>query len=133
LDFRAIFNGYRTMQPYCMVFLPIFETVKVIRFLFAMYILALSVYPCSDKDTCVDERKEGSVVINVDDHNHTSSEMDRCTPFCFCSCCAAHIQLNYFSDVSLVNLVHNTKLATPYFENPLLHNSKAIWQPPKLA
>jgi hypothetical protein len=98
-----------------------------------MYVLALSVYPCSDKETCADELKTSSIAINVDDHNHSDSEMDYCTPFCICSCCAAQIQLNQLSDVSLSNPIHNTQVLTLYFEKPLLNNAKAIWQPPKLA
>lgn len=107
--------------------------MRVIRFLFTMYVLALAVYPCSDKETCADERKTGITFITVTDHDHTSSEVDHCTPFCICSCCAAHIQLNCLSDISIANLVHNTKLPTLYFEKPLLNNAKAIWQPPKVA
>lgn len=98
-----------------------------------MYIVALSVYPCSDKETCADERRKGSIVINTDDHDHTSGEMDRCTPFCICSCCAAHIQLNHLSEITFANFVHNTLVATLYFDKTFLNNAKAIWQPPKLA
>jgi hypothetical protein len=101
--------------------------------LIAIYILALSVYPCSDQETCADERIQGSTVVNVQDHNHTSEESDHCTPFCICSCCAAHIQLHYVSDITLVNLVHNTPIATQYLERHSLNNSKAIWQPPKIS
>ncbi len=107
--------------------------MRVIRFLFAIYVFALSVYPCSDKETCVDERKKGSIVVKVDDHDHSNSEMDHCAPFCICACCAAHIQLNYLSDITFTNFVHNTKVATLYVEKPLFNNSKSIWQPPKLA
>jgi hypothetical protein len=107
--------------------------VSIIRFLFAAYILFLSVYPCSDKETCIDERKAGIAFVSVTDHDHTSSEVDQCTPFCICACCAAHIQVNRISDISFAVLIHNTKLTTLYFEKPLLSNAKCIWQPPKLA
>ncbi len=107
--------------------------VRVIRFLFAMYLIALSVYPCSDKETCADELKTSSLAVNVADHNHSDNEMDYCTPFCICACCAAQIQLNQLSEVSLSNPIHNTQVVTLYFEKPLLNNAKSIWQPPKLA
>lgn len=107
--------------------------MKLIRFIIACYLLFLAVYPCSDRETCVDERKAGITFIESGTHNHSNEEQDFCTPFCICSCCAAHIQLNYTTDISLATLDHNTKLVTLYFERPLLNNAKAIWQPPKLS
>lgn len=114
-------------------FFVYFCAMRVIRFLFAMYVLALAVYPCSDKETCADERKAGIVLVDNSNHAHSGSEQDVCTPFCICSCCAAHIQLSHLADISIINLVHNTKVITLYFEKPVLDNAKAIWQPPKLA
>lgn len=99
----------------------------------AIYILALSVYPCSDQETCADERIQGVTAVNVQGHDHAGNESDHCTPFCICSCCATHIQLQYAFDITLVNLVHNTPVATRYIEKPSLNNSKAIWQPPKIS
>jgi hypothetical protein len=107
--------------------------VKVIQLLFALHVLFLAVYPCSDKETCIDEMKTGITFIDNGSHDHNTSEQDFCTPFCICSCCAAHIQVNQVSDISIATLVHNTKLATFYFQRPLLNNAKSIWQPPKLA
>jgi hypothetical protein len=93
----------------------------------------MAVYPCSDKETCVDERKVGIAYVDNSGHDHTSNEQDFCTPFCICACCAAHIQLNGLSDISFAMLVHNTKLATLYFQRSLLNSAKSIWQPPKLS
>lgn len=107
--------------------------MRVIRFLFTMYVLALAVYPCNDKETCTDERKANITFVSVTDHDHTNSEVDQCTPFCICACCAANIQLNPVADISFAVLVHNTKLTTLYFEKPILVNASNIWQPPKLA
>lgn len=107
--------------------------MKAIRFLCALYIIALSVYPCSDANTCADEKENGIAFVDYEGSGHSDGEQDACTPFCVCSCCAAHIQLNYSAAASLTMPVHNTKLNTPYFEKPLLHNAKAIWQPPKIS
>ena len=105
----------------------------MIRLLLALYILFLAVYPCSDKETCVDERKAGIVFVDNSSHAHSGSEQDVCTPFCICACCAAHIQMSPGSSITLAIPVHNTELPTLYFEKPLLNSAKAIWQPPKLA
>ncbi len=113
-------------------FFVYFCAMRVMYFLFAMYVLALSVYPCSDKETCADEGKAGITIVSVTDHNHTSSEVDQCTPFCICACCAANIQLNHQLQITFSDLIHNTQVATLYFERPLLNNAKSIWQPPKI-
>ena len=68
----------------------------------------------------------------VADFNHDASEPELCTPFCICSCCAAHIKLNRDADLSFVNLIHNTKLITPYLEKTLVGNAVVIWQPPRI-
>lgn len=109
-----------------------FAFVKGIRLIFTLYVFFLAVYPCSDSNTCVDEQKAGMVLIANDDHAHTSNEQDSCTPFCICSCCAAHIQLNQVADITFSILIHNTQLATLYQEKPMLNNGNSIWQPPRI-
>lgn len=109
-----------------------FASVKAIRFIFALYVLFLAVYPCSDDQTCVDEQKAGIVLIANEDHNHATNEQDSCTPFCICSCCAAHIQLNQVANITITNLVHNTQLTTLYQEKPVLNKGSSIWQPPRI-
>jgi len=104
--------------------------VKVIRFIIAMSVFAMSVYPCSDAETCVDEQNIGMVVVNHD--NHSTAEQDLCSPFCFCSCCAAHAQIKGSSYASPDNLFHNTAVATPYMEVPILNSDNVIWQPPRI-
>lgn len=105
----------------------------MIRFAFAMYILMLAVYPCNDSQICLDEKKAGVSVSAATHHEHSSDERDQCTPFCFCACCATHMQVSYAFVISCEHPVHNTSLNTPYFERPLLNNIKSIWQPPKIS
>lgn len=106
--------------------------VKVIRFILAIYVIALSVYPCSDPYTCKDELQQGEQVANVSDHEHSDDEQDVCTPFCICSCCAAHIRLSIVSDVDFAGAIHNTKEAIPYIEKQVLSDHNHIWQPPRI-
>lgn len=113
-------------------FFPNFALVKLIRFIFALYMLFLAVYPCSDDQTCVDEQKVGIVLVANEGHNHATNEQDSCTPFCICSCCAAHIQLNQIADITSTHLIHNTQLNTLYREKPVLNNGSSIWQPPRI-
>jgi hypothetical protein len=107
--------------------------MRSIRLLLALYILFLAVTPCSDEMVLVHEGKSISALSIKSDHNHSEADQDGCTPFCVCSCCATNIQLSHATDIALVPFFHNTKIITPYFDIPVLHGVKSIWQPPKLA
>jgi hypothetical protein len=105
----------------------------MIRFIFAIYILFLSVSPCNDQEIHADEQNsETGISITNANHNHNDDAEDACTPFCICSCCAASIQLTHITSISFAPPIHNTAVNTAYFEKPLLSNIKSIWQPPRL-
>jgi hypothetical protein len=106
--------------------------VKVIKLILAIYITALTVYPCGDQYTCKDEHQNGEQVTNVSDHEHSDDEKDICTPFCICSCCAAHIRLSSISNITLTGVTHNTKKIIPYVEKQVLSDHNHIWQPPRI-
>jgi hypothetical protein len=107
--------------------------VKVIRFIFTLYITFVTVYPCSDGNTCLDEQKAGITVVNESTHEHGSSERDLCTPFCICSCCAAQVQISSLAYQEFLTFEHNTKQLALYFERPISNTSHSIWQPPKIS
>jgi hypothetical protein len=105
--------------------------VKVIRFIVAVYVLAIVLYPCGDPDTCADELKLGAGITAHSNHN--ADEMDLCSPFCSCSCCAAQIQFKATAFVTNLNQVHSKQLPAYYLDRPELQRCNNIWQPPKLA
>src|SRR5690348_13758934 len=104
----------------------------MIRLFFALYILFLSVFPCSDRNSCADEKMNGITVVETGTHNHSSSEQDFCSPFCNCACCAVSVQVT-IGNVLLPSFSHNTKALIPYQEKSLLNSPHSIWQPPRLA
>lgn len=91
----------------------------------------MTVFPCSDDSTCIDDARAGVTSIDQNDHQHSSSEEDLCTPFCICSCCAAHIQIKNSTVLNSTDLFHNARLPSHYTEKPFLTNVGSIWQPPK--
>ncbi len=106
--------------------------VKLVYLLLAIYVTVLTVLPCSDPDTCQDEIQNGGQVANVSDHEHSDNEQGVCTPFCICSCCAAHIRLSSASDIDFAGVIHNTKQTIPYLEKLVLSDHNHIWQPPRI-
>ena len=106
-------------------------SMKVVRFVLAIYILLMAVYPCSDSKTCLDEQRLGTVITTAD-HDHEPQEKDLCTPFCICTCCAAHVQLTASGYSNLLGQLHNTEFATAYLDKPILSSAHSIWQPPRI-
>lgn len=104
--------------------------MKIACFSFAVYLLYLAVYPCSDSSTCADEKKAGLEVVDISGHDHGTNELDHCTPFCICSCCSTSMQATAFLNIDLQQADHNT-VVIPYRENYIPNNSYSIWQPPK--
>ena len=96
-----------------------------------MYFILLSGIPCSDQETCADEKNESGVSISVHEQ-HTESKIHFCSPFCICNCC--HTQINqpgyfYFqahnpgyADLNSIFQQHSIKFIT-----------QAIWQPPRIS
>lgn len=66
--------------------------MKFLSLIGALYILALTVLPCSDLEH--ESNSDVSVTEQQDDHDH-GSEPDGCSPLCFCQCC--HIHVTFFS------------------------------------
>jgi hypothetical protein len=104
-----------------------FYAMKFIRFLFVMYMAALSVYPCYEY-TC-----EGEVCMVNETESSTNQEegADPCTPFCISACCSLQVLgVAHFNDaLDYKNAVTQNSSYTTRF-TPLVIVS--IWQPPRL-
>ncbi len=64
--------------------------MKLIAFILAFYIVALTAIPCDDL-ACIDVHECVTISSEVD-HNHS----DSCSPFCICQCCQVHFNLTTF-------------------------------------
>lgn len=106
--------------------------VKIVSILFAAYLLCLAVYPCNDRDTCVDEVKAGFVLSETDNHPHSSTEQDFCSPFCICQCCSAHAQQATYFVLSLPDYSFIETIST-YSSTAVQVLPHTVWQPPKLS
>lgn len=106
--------------------------MKGVCYIIAIVIAGLAVYPCNDANICVDDQQYSKSVVDVNDHDHSSDEVDLCTPFCVCSCCSSHAnQPSYFTFKAFAANYFdlNSKLRDQLIK-PIYF---AIWQPPKLS
>ena len=107
--------------------------MKWIQFLLAAYLMAVSFYPCTDKDITF---TTSNAIETTHNHNHSSQEDEHhtCPPFCVCNCCSVQV-LNY---VSVVTFDFPIPFQTiPLKESFYVSNlsdaySGSIWQPPQL-
>ena len=106
--------------------------MRVFAYIFSIYILALSVMPCSDVYN--DCKSDTALAQSSQSHNHKSDHNDVCSPFCTCTCCSvsANPQFTPFV-VKVAKPLVTTKLTFPnrdfFFVSNFYGN---IWQPPKV-
>lgn len=107
--------------------------MKWFTFIYALYVLALSVAPCAD--AYEHRRCSGHPVAEQEAHHHDHDEdtTDSCTPFCMCSCC--HTSMTAFTlPGSVLPAIayqeprdevstYRFTFSSAYYGN--------IWQPPK--
>jgi hypothetical protein len=135
--YRRQLNGFFDQNPVFATVLHGFSvylcTVKIGYLIFTVFVFILAVYPCRDAKTCLDEQRSGISEVSAANHSHSDQEKDLCSPFCICSCCAAHIRLTSSPEIDFTSLFHNSELHSFYWEKPFLNNGQSIWQPPKLS
>lgn len=106
--------------------------MKYFWLIFSIFLLSLSVYPCSDNDECEKAKREVSKV-----HNHEKQHQDteHCTPFCTCSHCPASAFFQQLSTVSFLKkqIAFEHKPENKYTFIFTEEISIKIWQPPKIA
>ncbi|MGS2741417.1 DUF6660 family protein [Sinomicrobium sp. M5D2P17] len=103
---------------------------KVLTILLSLYVLALSVTPCSD--TVTPDPHDGSLKeVHCDVDSTDVGHLD-CTPFCTCACCGIVISLE------ALPVYPDFKTVGNYTDNFPLHYSlpreyhHSVLQPPQL-
>ena len=99
-----------------------------ITLLLATYLFALMVLPCND--SCSSDGDKKTKTFDTAQEHH-DEDKDVCSPFCFCSCCAAAMITFQFKDFNFIPtyfLRYFSALEHVFF--PKVNCS--IWQPPKL-
>jgi len=90
-----------------------------------IYFIALAAAPCGEIDNCNELKKSE---MSQDDSKHDD---ETCTPFCVCSCCAAHFLLADQEPIPVLLAEINT--VYPAYEVSKISGAiLPIWQPPKI-
>lgn len=106
--------------------------MRIALIVLAFYTAALSCIPCKDNvstDTCAST----VVVINsASDINH-SLDVDLCTPFCTCSCCASVSLQHQNASLPLKgSFATFAEVAFAYLSRSHSGDLTSIWQPPRV-
>jgi hypothetical protein len=111
--------------------------MKIFWLILSIYLVSLSVLPCSDKEECdITVKVEQASISKTNTHDQHTHEKEHCPPFCICSCCGAH---SYDLQITLIHFKKNKDFAlekkqicTYAFIYSNEYSSK-IWQPPRLS
>ena len=103
--------------------------MKFFTIIFSIYILVLSLAPCSDSVECDEGNK------TEQSHNNHKHENENCTPFCICACCgqpvASNINYPVAQTVSKPEIFN--KSISIYNQTFISQFNANIWQPPKIS
>ncbi|RLD20781.1 MAG: hypothetical protein DRI69_05580, partial [Bacteroidetes bacterium] len=108
--------------------------VKSLTVILAMYIMGISVLPCSEliQDCLFDiGQQELTEFDSQFPDNHNGDAHDHCSPFCVCDCCGAHV---ITMDIPITfTVAQSTPCSIPSISKTLVSDPEPgdIWQPPK--
>lgn len=105
--------------------------MKIITFILAIIVLALSFVPCMDS---VNENYSTSLisVISKSSEKKQSRDNDSCSPFCTCNCCPGFTlaNKNYQLVHPFLDKTEKIALNLPF---QITNIALPIWQPPQLS
>lgn len=101
--------------------------MKSIAVILSVYVMVLTAMPCDDTHTA--DSNHASFELSEQNHNHTS-DVDLCSPFCFCHCCQTLSFPSFFN--GLLSDVEVLTLNIPFKESRFSNHFSSIWQPPKI-
>ncbi|WP_374463618.1 DUF6660 family protein [Chryseobacterium sp.] len=109
-----------------------FVPMNLLRWILAIYFMALSLMPCADVSH---PQNSGKIVSLSVQENHSKEKGDICSPLCACSCCQMTV-----SAFKMDPLFEVPEQIPAYFSKKILFHKNdfayqiydPIWQPPKI-
>lgn len=103
--------------------------MKGIAIILSIFILFLSLKPCSDGNNAEDKNTD-EISLN---HNHKNDSDDSCPITCSCNCCGMSITYQPIEQFIIkINLKISTYTSSEYQSNYRFDFLSNIWQPPQL-
>ncbi len=102
--------------------------MKHLAYILSLYILVLLAIPCADVPT---DNSLSKVELSSNATHHPQNDLDHCSPFCTCSCCACPVVFQCFiSHFDWVSFPpeHVSTYSSVY----IFSFCTSFWQPPKL-
>lgn len=100
--------------------------MKLIAIILSTYILGLITIPCADDHVAINSN---SFELQEQTSSH-DSDVDCCSPFCFCNCCQSSSLTTTFNTFQF-NLVGFKLIASFILQNEIESNI-SFWRPPKI-
>lgn len=105
--------------------------MKIVNYIFSIYLIMLSCLPCADMEigSPMDSSKE--ITSKNENHSH-DKDNDTCSPFCVCNCCGSQ---GFVSNIPCDFLSFKNSIDTriPEYKSTITCNYfGSIWQPPQI-
>lgn len=104
--------------------------MKFLACILSIYILVLTTLPCHDTNECEDNAKV-QMSQNMTNNSQEVPDVDLCSPFCDCNCCAS-ITVQSIFKIDFTFDTFFTVQYPKYISDFSSFNFTSIWQPPKL-
>ncbi len=105
--------------------------MKVFAIIFSVYLLALSIVPCTDGEVRTVQNEPAKITHSQNQNIHPNKK-DYCTPFCTCYCCNT-TTVTFKLNVQKVKIKHphQIKEQFPFIESNYISDFYGSpWRPP---
>jgi hypothetical protein len=105
--------------------------MRLFQVILAVYMLSLSLVPCSDKENDICSVSAADIATHSDT-SHTEDHEDTCTPFCTCSCCGSGVAFISFEGFTIAEPISSVSPNPVFDQIAVTTFNHSIWQPPKI-
>ncbi len=106
--------------------------MKYLAFLFSIYIMALSAWPCCGDEANLLSRHDDVCATNSDDHTETQRNAHACSPFFHASTYHAFVASPAITKAPVLEITKQNDEFPDYVARRVILFPGDIWQPPQL-
>ncbi len=105
------------------------QPMKLFTLIMAFVVFFASITPCADSVGAVKDNR--TVELSTNHQSSSPGDMDFCSPFCICACCAGFVYNPNLYQISEVTAPYNP-IKEAFINADISSISLPIWQPPQL-